>query len=327
MVPGVKEAAVTLQSGDDLCQPFLVFGGVFRGRLVRLTQAASEILRRHDDPVPVATLLAEAMAAAVALAGGLKYDGVFTLQVQGDGPVHMLVTDVTSGGGVRACAKFDPDRLAAELRGRPDGFSPRLLGNGHLAFTVDQGPDTERYQGIVELTGGSLADSVHHYFRQSEQLASALKVAVGRQPTPDGDVWTAGAVLLQQMPEEGGENRPVMSADERDDAWRTAVILLGSLKDSELLDAGLSPERLLNRIYGTVGIKPLAPRPVRATCRCSAERSIRILASFPAAEIRNFATDDVVSMTCEFCREAYTFTLADVAAVADAAADPGKGKT
>ena len=167
---------LSFDSNFDLSLPFIVYGGSFRGRVVRLAATATEILARHNDPAPVGALLAEAMAAAVGLSTGLKYDGVFTLQIQSDGPVHMLVTDVTCDGGLRGCAKFDHDRLVSALRRkRPDGFNIRTLGTGHLAFTVDQGPDTERYQGIVELTEGSLVDAVHHYFHQSEQLDSALQ--------------------------------------------------------------------------------------------------------------------------------------------------------
>src|SRR5262249_47129326 len=145
---------------------------------------------------------------AVALAGGLKLkDGsVFSLQMQGKGPVHTLITDITSTGNLRGCAKFDADALAAELaRVKPGGFLPHLVGTGgHLAFTVDQGPDTERFQGIVELSGETLTDAIHHYFRQSEQLESAIKISV-RPPTTDNPRWTAGAVLIQRMPAQGGQ--------------------------------------------------------------------------------------------------------------------------
>ena len=166
--------AHNLASGD-VCLPFIINEGAFRGRLVRLTGSVSEILTRHNDPTEVGALLAESMVAAVALAGGLKYDGVFTLQVQGSGPIHTLVADVTSAGDLRACAKFDAENLAAEVnKPRAPGFTRQLTGaSGHLAFTVDQGVDTERYQGMVALSGESLAESIHHYFRQSEQIESA----------------------------------------------------------------------------------------------------------------------------------------------------------
>ncbi len=311
LMPAQAGAAFGANPAADVCVPFLVNGGAFRGRLVRLTAAVTDILARHQDPDAVSRLLAEAVVAAVALAGGLKYTGVFTLQVQGKGPVHMLVADVTSTGDVRGCAKFDPGALTAELtRLRPDGLPPHLLGpGGHLAFTVDQGPDTERYQGIVELSGESLAEAVHHYFRQSEQLESALKVAVGA-PSAPGQPWTATALLLQRMPEEGGLR--LASRDEMEDAWRTAVILMGSVKNAELLDLTLAPERLLTRLFVTIGVVPSARRPIRSKCRCSQERSERILASFPVEEVRSYAEDGRIHMTCEFCRADYVFAVEDL---------------
>ena len=299
----------------DVCLPFLVNGGAFRGRLVRLNATVSEILVRHNNPTAVSALLGEAMVAAVALAGGLKYTGVFTLQIQSKGLVHMLVADVTSAGELRACAKFDQDAVAAELRRpRPGGARPQLLGlGGHLAFTVDQGPDTERYQGIVELSGETLAEAVHHYFRQSEQLESALKVAIA-PPHQPGQPWTAGALLLQRMPEEGGLRQA--SREDLDDAWRTAVILLGSLKDAELLDFSITPERLLNRLFATIGVVPSGRRAIQAKCRCSRDRSERIIASFPVEEIRSYAEDGKIHMTCEFCRSDYVFAADDLDAIA-----------
>lgn len=305
--------AADLASGD-VCLPFIINEGAFRGRLVRLTGSVSEILTRHNDPKEVSARLAEAMVAAVALASGLKYDGVFTLQVQGAGPIHTLVADVTSDGDLRGCAKFDAEHLAAEVnKPRAPGFTPQLTGSsGHLSFTVDQGPDTERYQGIIALGGEGLAESIHHYFRQSEQIESALKIAVA--PHGDGRQWTAGAVLIQRMPEDGG--RPV-DREEAEDAWRTAVILLGSLKDSELLDRGLTPQQLVMRLYATVGVRLLPRRPIQAKCRCSRERSERILASFPVEEVKSYAQDGRVHMTCEFCGTDYAFSESELTALAN----------
>ena len=301
-------AGANLDDGaSDVCLPFVLSGGRFRGRLVRLTSAATAILAKHDDPDAVSGLLAQAMAAAVALASGLKYSGIFTLQIQGKGPVYTLVTDVTSEGHLRGCAKFDSDRLSAEMsRPRAEGSLPQLLGPGtRLSFTVDQGPDTERYQGIVELAGESLTEGIHHYFRQSEQLESAIKVAVA----PFGDVtkrWSAAALLVQRMPEEGAPGH--FSREEADDLWRTAVIFLGSLKNSELLDLSLTPERLLTRLYATMEVRFAPHRQIAAQCRCSRERSARILASFPIDEVKSFAENGEIRMTCEFCRADYIFS-------------------
>src|SRR6185312_696753 len=165
---------------DDLVQPFQIEPFALRGRLVRLGPAIDSILTRHAYPGPVAAMLGEAIALAVALAGALKYEGVFTLQTKGDGPIKLMVADVTTAGAIRGYAQFDAGRIAASAAsGAP---VPRLLGAGYLALTVDQGEHTERYQGIVELQGGTLAECVHHYFRQSEQVEAALKVAVAQAP-------------------------------------------------------------------------------------------------------------------------------------------------
>src|SRR5690349_80681 len=140
---------------DDLVQPFQIDSSGLRGRLVRLGPVLDEILTRHDYPEPVALMLGEAIALAAALAGALKYDGLFTLQTRGDGPIRLLVADVTSAGALRGYAHYDAERLAKAVATAPGSAGigdsvPRLLGAGHLAFTVDQGEHTDRYQGIVE---------------------------------------------------------------------------------------------------------------------------------------------------------------------------------
>ena len=290
-------------SAGDACQPFIVAGGAVRGRLVRLSGVVDRILSRHQDPTAVGEVLAEAMIATVALASGLKYDGIFTFQVRSDGPVHTLVVDVTSAGALRACATYDGERVAqVTAAGRPEHLQPHLLGAGHLTFTVDQGPDTDRYQGVIELTGGALADSVHEYFRQSEQVASILKLAVA-PPSSGIPGWRAAGLLLQRMPLSGDQ-----IAEDVDDMWRTAAIFLGSATSTELFDETIGPERLVRRLFGTLGCATTSPKSYRDECRCSRTRSERIVASFPAHEIKSYADNGIIRLTCEFCGADYAFT-------------------
>lgn len=298
----------------DFVQSFVLAGGAFRGRLVRLSKSISDIIARHDDPEPIATLLCDAMTGAVALSSGIKYDGVFTLQAQGKGAVQTLVADVTSAGELRAWARYDADALSKAMRqSTPEHLAAHLLGEGYLAFTVDQGPDTERYQGVVELVGGSIADSVHNYFRQSEQLASALLTVV-QPPAVAGGYWHSAAMLIQRMPDIGG--RPALTTDDAEDAWRTAVVLMGSVTKAELLDQGLATEQLLYRLFATIGVAPLKTKPIHFACRCSRDRSRRILASFPVEEVTTYAEQGIVRMTCEFCRTNYEFPVAELVATA-----------
>jgi molecular chaperone Hsp33 len=292
---------------DDLIQPFKIEGQAVRGRLVRLGPLIDTMLGRHGYPDVVAALLGETVALAAALAGALKYDGVFTLQTKGDGPIRLMVADVTSDGDVRGYAQFDQERLAAAT-GAGSGGSlsvPKLLGAGYLAFTVDQGSHTERYQGIVELTGATLADCVHHYFRQSEQLDAVVKVAAGRATNG----WRAGALMLQRLPPSAG------AADDVEDGWRRTLAFMASSTPGELLDAQLEPNDLLYRLFHEDGVRVFTTAGLRAGCRCSRERVERVLRSLPEDELETFKIDGVIAVTCEFCSAAYEFTEGEVAAL------------
>jgi molecular chaperone Hsp33 len=306
---------------DDLVQPFQIAPTALRGRLVRLGPVVDEILTRHAYPEPVAAMLGEAIVLAVILAGALKYDGVFTLQTKGDGPLHLMVADVTSAGAVRGYAQFDAARLeratAAQRAGGPAilGSVPRLLGAGYIAFTVDQGEHTERYQGIVELEGASLAECAHHYFRQSEQVQAGIKLAVGR--LAEGGAWRAGGIMLQRVPVAGGLGTPV-EEERREDGWRRAMALMSSSTSAELLAPNLAPNDLLFRLFHEDGVRVFAPHPLAATCRCSRERIERILRAMPGEELRDPEDPERIAVTCEFCSTRYVFRPEELAVASEA---------
>lgn len=292
---------------EDLILPFQIANGAARGRLVRLGPSLDTILGAHDYPPEVAALLAEALAVATALASGLKFDGIFTLQAKGDGPVSMLVADLTSDGALRGYARYDDAALKAAA-GKALEPVPRLLGSGYLAFTVDQGPDTDRYQGIVELVGATLAECIHEYFTQSEQLPTAIKVATSRD---EAGHWRAAALMLQRMP--GGTDLP---ADEAEEDWRRGVIMMASAKDAEILGPDLAPDKVVYRLFHAEGLSLFDLRGLEARCRCSREKVTNTLASFPRAEVEDLQDEaGEVVVSCEFCRTAYVFNPADIQAL------------
>lgn len=308
---------------DNLILPFQIEALGLRGRLVRLGAEVDAILNRHDYPVPIARMLGEALALTALLAGALKYEGVFTLQIQSDGPVGLLVADVTSAGHMRAYAQFDKARFAAAVKaadeiGGVERSVPRLLGAGHLAFTVDQAGATDRYQGIVELTGATLADCVHTYFRDSEQIDTCLKTACERVALPGGgEGWRAGGVMLQRMPGEGGFNAVVdLTEEEAEDGWRRAVILTSSAKDAEVLDPALPAEALLFRLYHEDGVRVFEARDLIDRCRCSRERVDAVLQAQPRIELDDMKEPDgCVAVTCQFCNRTYRYDDADLDAL------------
>ncbi|MCH2394722.1 Hsp33 family molecular chaperone [Oceanibaculum sp.] len=317
---------------DDMLLPFQIESLGLRGRMARLGGEVDAVLRRHDYPEPVARMLGEALALAVLLAGALKYDGVFTLQIQSDGPISLLVADVTSDGHLRGYAQFDADRFASAAAARAQSGAgiersvPGLLGAGHLAFTVDQGAHTDRYQGIVELTGATLADCAHTYFRDSEQIETCLKTACERVALPGGgSVWRAAGLMVQRMPAEGGSASEAdriwqsLTEDEAEDGWRRIVILTSSARNEELLAPELSPHELLFRLFHEDGVRVFEPHAVTDRCRCSRERVDAVLSAQPRAELDDMKEPDgAVVVTCQFCNRAYRYDDSDLDALADA---------
>ena len=230
-------------------QPFHLRDKPVRGRLVRLGALADALLTRHANDPAVTALAGQALALTAGLAAALKFRGSFSLQAKGDGPVPMLLADCTDAGALRGYARADAERLAPLLA---DGATPSasaMLGEGYLAFTCDQGPEMERYQGLVAIEGNTLTEMTGTYFRTSEQLATHVHLACAR--TEAG--WRAAALIIERVAGAGGVGED-LDQDAQDDAWRTAVALAATLTDAELLDDSLSGERLLHRLFSLEGL-------------------------------------------------------------------------
>jgi len=291
---------------DDVVQPFVLDKSGFHGRLVRLGPAVDTIMGRHAYAPAVGGVLAEALALTGALAAALKFDGVFTLQLSGDGPVKFLVSDVTSAGDLRGYAGLREDVPLPDAVGAAP--IPRLFGKGYLAFTVDQGVHTDRYQGIVDLDGGTLQDCVHHYFRQSDQFTAIVKLH-GRR-LPDGR-WRAGALMLQRSPETEDPNQQ----DATEEAWREALIMLGSCTDEELVAPDITAHGLLYRLFHEDGVRVFETRPLQFRCRCSDRKVERVLMALQDEELDTLVVDGKVTVTCEFCNEVREYDRGQIAAL------------
>lgn len=316
MAPSEQSAPTGLiPAADDQVLPFQAETGDATGRVVRLGSVVDTILARHDYPECVSKLLGEAVALTAMLGTSLKFDGKFIFQTSTDGPVSMIVVDFKSPGGMRGYAHFDRERVEAlEADGEPDAVT--LLGKGHLAMTVDQGADTERYQGIVPLEGDDLNTAAHTYFRQSEQLPTFLRVAVARHyQAGEGEAegawtWRAGGLLLQNVPVEGGratfDQDPVPDGDDDED-WNRVKILAETVEDHELVDPTLASERLLYRLFNEEVVRVFRVRPLETYCRCSRERIESVLDNFSSEELADMVEDGKIIVTCEFCSRSFEF--------------------
>jgi len=299
----LEPAAAALE--DNLAQPYMVHGTDISGRLVRLGSTVNGIATVHNYPAPIAALLAEAAALAAAMASSLKFEGKLILQTQSDGPVGMLVADVTTDGALRGYAQFD--EAAYNALSMHDFRS--LVGKGYIAFTVDQGQYTERYQGIVDLSGANLAECIQHYFSQSDQVDMIVRVAADRDSV---GAWRAGAILAQRLPEIGGEGE-VADGEAAREAWDRALAFINSVQPGELTDVKLPAETLLYRLFHEDGVRVSQTQGLRHHCQCSEDRLKTVLLSLNAEELADCFVDGVVSSTCEFCNTTYTFTPEDLA--------------
>ena len=273
-----------MQSHDSL-QRFIFEHAPIRGEIVHLDATWQAVLERRHYPPRVRNVLGELMAAAALLTSTLKFDGRLIMQVQGNGPVSLLVVECTSDRAMRAVAQWKGDVPEAPLS--------ELVGDGRLAVTIDPQRGKERYQAIVELEGLSVAEAFENYFARSEQIATRLWLAA--------DAHQAAGMLLQRMPDE-----PLPD----DDAWMRAVHLGSTITRQELL--ALPVRDIIHRLYHEEDIRLFSRMPVSFRCSCSRDRVENVLRMLGHDEIRSILEEQgSVRVECEFCGSHYEFDPID----------------
>ena len=284
---------------DDFVAAFQIDGEPVRGRIVRLGPAIDEILTRHDYPEAVANLLGEACTLAALVGASLKFEGRLIVQAQGDGPVSYVVGDYDTDGSLRGYCKFDPARVAEASSGFVRPGAQSLLGQGLFIMTIDPTNLKDRYQGVVAIEGETLALCAETYFSQSEQAPARIRLATAQVVTDEGMAWRAGGAMIQNV---AGDD----ARGSTEEAWRRADALFSTVAEDELVDPAVSTETLLFRLFHEDGVRLMPPALLRTVCRCSQERVVGMLRSFPEAEIAGMVEDDgQIHVTCEYCSRRY----------------------
>jgi len=276
----------------DLLFRFLFESTDIRGELVHLDDSWQAVLQRHNYPAPVRDLLGQTMAAAALLGATLKYDGNLIIQIQGDGPVSLVVVQVDNQSHLRGMAEWHGDLVAGNLLD--------LCGHGHLAITIEPGDGNERYQSIIELHRDSLAQALDNYFQQSEQLNTRLWLTA--------DDRCAAGLLLQELPGETQAPAP----DE--DSWNRVIHLSNTLTATELRDLPVS--EILKRLYHEEDVRLFDPEQLFFQCGCSREQISNTLRSLGQAEIQSIIEEEgAVIVECSFCKKSYNFDSVDCEAL------------
>lgn len=285
----------------DCLHRFLFERLPIRGHIVHLDASWRALLEHREYPTVIRDTLGESVAASVLLAATLKFQGTLSLQLQGQGPMHLMLAQCSDTLGVRAVARF------READYQPDLAS--LSGEGTLTVTLENEDLSQRYQGVVPLTGERLAECLRSYFESSEQLPTRLWL--------HADERGASGLLLQRLSDDavksrsGGALLQEVDPAEVEDAWRRVQMLGDTVKPEEL--QSLSDRNLLRRLFAEDDVRLFESAPVFFRCRCSRERVVGMLRSLGADEVRLvLAEQGHVEVRCDFCNRAYRFDSVDV---------------
>jgi molecular chaperone Hsp33 len=270
---------------SDSLQRFLLESTPVRGEIVHLDATWRAVLERRSYPAPLQALLGDMMAAAALLSAILKFEGSLIMQMQGNGPVQLLVVEATSEHTLRATAKWE-----GELA---QGNVTELLGAGRFVISIVPSSGKQTYQGIVAIEGESIAQVLEHYMAKSEQLETRLWLA--------SDSQQAAGMLLQKLPA-----APTQDAD----AWNRATQLGETIRRDELLS--LPAREIIRRLYHEEDVRVFESRPVAFRCSCSRERVTSMLRMLGHDEVKSIIAErNAVEVDCEFCGRHYTFDAVD----------------
>lgn len=296
----------------DALQRFVFEKARVRGELVRLDDAWREVLRRREYPPAVREVLGDLMAACALMAATLKFQGgELVLQIQGGGPLRLLVVECRADLTMRATARFDEDLAGLEER----ATLRALTRGGHCAITIDPGPGLQAYQGVVPLHGATAADALEEYMTRSEQVETRFWLAA------DGE--RAAGLLLQRLPDHGGR----ATAQDDEDLWDRVNALGHTVTREELLT--LPGREILRRLFHEEDLRLFESLSVRFACRCSRDTVAGVIRMIGREEAEALLAErGAIEVACEFCALRYTFDAAQTAsALADrtAATPPSAG--
>lgn len=303
----------------DCLHRFLFERYPIRGHLVHLDAAWRALIEHREYPPAIRDALGEAVAASLLLAATVKFEGVLSMQLRGDGPVHLMLVQCTSGLGVRGLARYRDGDYAGIKAG--SGRIGDLIGTGNLTVTLETDDGARRYEGIVPIGGERLGESLQIYFENSEQLPTRLWL--------HADESGASGMLLQKLPvshSPGADPADPAGAAAVDDAWRRVQLIGSTLTAEELRTLG--DAEILHRLFNEDDLRLFEPAPVYFRCRCSRERVSSMLQGLGETETRSvLAERGEVEVRCDFCNRAYVFDAVDVARLFNAGASSDSGRS
>ena len=270
-------------------QRFLLDDLDIRGAIVKLDDVWRALLENRDYPPAVRDLLGATGAITTVIGGNLKQPGRLTVQLQGHGPVSLLVVDITEALNLRGYAKAEGTPAAGTLA--------ELVGDGRLQLSLDIEGMEQPYQSLVPLEGDSIAEVFEHYLAQSEQQPARLWLACSPR--------AAVALFVQKLP----------GADAKDlDGWSRVQQLAHTVREDELL--GLDAEQLLRRLFAEEDIRLFEARPVTHEWPADPDKIAEMLRALGEDEVRAVLEEHgEVVVHDDLSNHTYRFDRSDVDAL------------
>lgn len=280
--------------------PFQLANNEVRGMIVRFDSTVYQIIKRHNYPSNLESLLADTLTITACLGSRMKHDGVFTIQAKGTGPVHTLFADITNNGFLRGYVGYDKDLINEDFNLLP------LMGSGHISFTLDQGKFSKRYQGIVALDAESISKATELYFTNSEQLETKFST-FNYYDIKENDrinLYPAGLIMLQKMP-----MKDKFSDESHKESWDLSINFLSTLKKEEFLSTKLSSEDILYRLFHEIGVTTYDQIIIKDQCRCSQDKVDFAINNLDKIELDQIAdANGNIKVVCEFCKIERSFS-------------------
>ena len=280
--------------------PFQLGKNQVRGSIVRLETTVSEIIKRHNYPSNIESLLADTLTMTACLGSRMKHEGIFTIQAKGSSEVHTLFSDITNNGYLRGYV------------GLEDGFSKKdlnlnaLMGSGHISFTLDQGKYSKRYQGIVALEEKSISKSAELYFNNSEQLETRFSnfnyYSIHKKNREK--LMSSGLIMLQKMP-----IKDDIETEENEQIWENSLNFLSTLQKEEFLSVNLSSQDILFRLFNEVDVTTYDEIIIKDQCRCSQAKVEFAIKNLSKKELIDISDENGnIKVVCEFCKTERIFS-------------------
>jgi molecular chaperone Hsp33 len=272
----------------------LCYDGYIRAYAVRTTETVSEAQRRHQTWRTASAALGRTLTAGVMMGAMLKGEDKISIKINGGGPIGAILVDSNAKGEVRGYVGNPQVDFEANEHGKLD--VRRAVGtDGMLAVIKDVGL-RDFFSGQVPLVSGELGEDFTYYFATSEQVPSS--VGVGVLVNPDDTILAAGGFIFQLMP--GIEDATITEIEDR---------LKNIEPISKLIEKGLTPEQILEELFGRDKVKVLETMPVKFQCTCSKERFADAIIGLGTGEIKAMIEEDgQAEAHCHFCNEKYQFT-------------------